>query len=497
MSRAMDGGQAVNLVAPPLTTRPARPGVGLLRWHSGLLDVVVQIGDGLLCALALLVVQALFPFDRLLPRDGALVAATLVLPLAWVFALRTAGAYRLLRYRRLALAARDAVTALALLGGALLLAVELLDGAGWAERGPILGWAALLLAATLAARAVLRVAVERGLTTGTLRRQVAIIGATDIAESVVETLTRDDEPNPVNIIGVFDDRRGTRVAPNVLGHALIGSVADLCEAARHERVDLIVICLPWSRAMQIFATMQEVQWIAADIMVPLDPDTFNLRAARVRPMAGQQALEVMRQPLQDGAVLVKMAEDYVLATLLLIAAAPVMLLCALAIRLDSPGPVLFRQRREGFNGQDFTIFKFRTMTAVQHDPTIGVVRRDPRVTRIGRILRRFHLDELPQLLNVLRGDMSLVGPRPYVQGMQVGADDFKRAVRDYAIRYRVKPGLTGLAQVNGIRGRIDTVEAARRGIELDIRYVQEWTLLLDLKILFRTVLVCLGGRNAH
>ena len=183
-----------------------------------------------------------------------------------------------------------------------------------------------------------------------------------------------------------------------------------------------------------------------------------------------------------------------IATLLL---SPVLLAAALAVRLTSPGPILFRQLREGFNGREFTILKFRTMTAVNHDPTVGVERGDPRITRVGRILRRYSLDELPQLLNVMRGEMSLVGPRPYVPGMRVGAHAFKRAVRDYAVRYRMKPGLTGLSQVGGARGRMDSLEKARHGIELDVRYVETWSLLLDLKIMARTVWVCLIAQDAH
>ena len=493
----MDGCVGMTVLTSASTLRDRGPRVGLLRWHAGLLDTIVLLGDVLLGAVTVLLFRLSYPFDPLLHGSGGLVAAVLLVPTAWVFLLRGLGAYRMPCYRRLSTGGRGVAWAVLLLGGTLLLLGEVTGGPGWADRGRILGWAASLVAATLLARAALRQVVKRGLESGTLRRQVAIIGATHIAEDVIRTLTRDDEPNPVNIIGVFDDRLGTRVTSNVLGHELCGSVDDLCEAARHERVDQIVICLPWSRAMQIFATMQEVQWVAADIMVPLDPETFNLRSASIRALSGRQVLEVMRQPLQDGAVLLKLAEDYVLAALLLVLTAPAMALAALAVRLDSPGPIFFRQRREGFNGLEFTIYKFRTMTAEPHDPTIGVQRRDPRVTRVGRFLRRFHLDELPQLLNVLRGDMSLVGPRPYVPGMQVGDEEFKRAIRDYAVRYRMRPGLTGLAQVNGVRGRIGSVEMAQRGIELDVRYVETWSIRLDLAILFRTVLVCLGGRNLH
>ena len=493
----MDGG----LVMPMTPFRGGvlheGPGVRLLRWHSGLLDTVVRLGDGALCAMLVLLAAQVLPLSRLLPHPASAAGAAVVVALAWVLLLRAGSAYRLPRYRRWRLLAGDAASALIPLAAALHLAAWTIADATPAEHASILAWAAGLLALTLLARLGLRAVVRRGLATGALCRQVAIIGATDIAEGVIASLTGPDEPEPASIIGVFDDRRGTRVAPNILGHALTGTVGDLCDIARDRRVDLIVICLPWSRAMQIFSTMGEVQWIAADILVPLDRDAFDLRSARVRAVAGAPALEVMRQPLQNGAILLKMLEDYLLGALALVVLAPVMVLSALAIRLDSPGPVLFRQMREGFNGREFTILKFRTMTAAEHDPTVGLERGNPYITRVGRILRRFSIDELPQLFNVMRGEMSLVGPRPYVPGMRVGADAFKRAVRDYAVRYRMKPGLTGLSQVGGARGRMESLEKARHGIELDVRYVETWSLWLDLKIMVRTVWVCLTARGAH
>ncbi|WP_426954586.1 undecaprenyl-phosphate glucose phosphotransferase [Muricoccus radiodurans] len=468
-----------------------------MRWHSGLLDSLVRWGDATLCALCVLVAHALVP-SRLLPSTAAVVAAMVLLPALWVVVLRQFEIYALRRYRRPESTMLD-TTAVAIVGGLLLLlGVEVIDHPDWNDRALIGTWVGLLVASTLASRLALRPIVKAGLASGRLRRQVAIIGATHIAETVIENLTRDDEPRPVHIVGIYDDRAGTRVQPNILGHALRGNVADLCHTAQEQRIDLIVIALPWHRAVQIFSTIERVQWIAADVTVPLDPDTFNPRSARIASVGGAPALEVMHQPLQGSGFITKTIEDYLVALVALMLLAPVMAVAALAVRLDSPGPILFRQRREGFNGKPFTILKFRTMTVDPRDQgVVGVRKGDARITRVGRILRRYSVDELPQFINVLRGEMSVVGPRPYVLGMQVENEKFKTAVRDYAARYRMKPGLTGWAQINGARGRMYSLEKARRGIEMDLHYIENWSIWFDIRIILRTLFVCLSGREAH
>jgi lipopolysaccharide/colanic/teichoic acid biosynthesis glycosyltransferase len=195
---------------------------------------------------------------------------------------------------------------------------------------------------------------------------------------------------------------------------------------------------------------------------------------------------------------VKTCLDYLLAGTALAVAAVPMLLIAIAIRLDSPGPVLFRQRRIGFNDRPFQVFKFRTMfaDAADHDARRQVLAGDPRVTRIGRLLRRTSLDELPQLFNVLRGEMSVVGPRPHAPGTRAGSRRFDEVVANYAARHRVKPGLTGLAQVRGLRGPTPDEEMLLRRVESDLEYIARWSPWLDLQIILRTPLVVLRARNA-
>jgi exopolysaccharide biosynthesis polyprenyl glycosylphosphotransferase len=209
---------------------------------------------------------------------------------------------------------------------------------------------------------------------------------------------------------------------------------------------------------------------------------------QARQVGGLSLLQVSRPPLGDWARLAKGLEDRVLSAVALLALSPVMLAAALAIRLESPGPILFRQQRFGFNNRPISVLKFRSMYVNLGDPTGAqrTVRHDPRITRVGRILRRTSIDELPQLINVLRGEMSLVGPRAHPLLMTVGGRLYHEAVAGYAARHRVKPGITGLAQINGCRGEIATIEQAQARIRYDLEYVSRWSLWLDLKIMLLT-----------
>jgi Undecaprenyl-phosphate glucose phosphotransferase len=219
---------------------------------------------------------------------------------------------------------------------------------------------------------------------------------------------------------------------------------------------------------------------------------------RQEPMLlfGYPVLTICRRPLAGWERVVKRAEDLILGVVLLLFLSPLMLACAIAIKLDGPGPILFRQKRLGFNNTVFEILKFRTMTPWSGPETEvpQATRDDARVTRVGRLLRRTSLDELPQLFNVLRGNMSLVGPRPHAVPHNV---HYTGLIGGYLGRHRVHPGITGWAQVNGLRGETETLEKMQLRVDYDMAYIENWSLLLDLKILFKTVLVCLYGKNAY
>ncbi len=219
----------------------------------------------------------------------------------------------------------------------------------------------------------------------------------------------------------------------------------------------------------------------------------------MRSSRGVHLMQMGSRPLTERQILAKRMEDLTLGALITLAVAPVLLLIALLIRLESPGPVFFRQKRHGFNDTLFEIFKFRTMYVEQGDASgrERTVRGDPRVTPLGRFLRRWSLDELPQLLNVLKGDMSLIGPRPHPVGMLAEKDDYRDVVQNYAARHRVKPGITGWAQVNGYRGAAETKEVARLRVEHDLEYIDRWSLLFDFRILVMTAVSVAAGTEAY
>jgi exopolysaccharide biosynthesis polyprenyl glycosylphosphotransferase len=210
-------------------------------------------------------------------------------------------------------------------------------------------------------------------------------------------------------------------------------------------------------------------------------------------------LEIVDRPLKHWSAVIKWVEDKILASLLLAMLAPAMAIIALLIRLDSPGPIFFVQERFGFSSRAVRILKFRTMYADKGDASGGLrtVRNDPRVTRIGRILRSLSLDELPQLINVLRGEMSLVGPRPHAITMKAGDRLYHDAVKEYIHRHRVKPGITGWAQIHGQRGEIDSLEKARLRVVYDLEYIERWSIWLDLKILLMSFRILLSRENAY
>jgi Undecaprenyl-phosphate glucose phosphotransferase len=355
------------------------------------------------------------------------------------------------------------------------------------------GAAPLLLAGRLAQATALRRAAER------TRRRVVLVGDGPHAQRLVQALrTRQD--HGLRLLGVVDDRPGA-TSPSGRGRSglpHLGDLGSLLAMIRRDEVDEVILALPWAAE----ARLMRVRGVLADypVDVRLAPELVAYHGCRPgAPEAGGLLLpRLVERPMNGLAGAIKAAEDYLLALIALAIAAVPMALIALAIRLDSPGPVLFRQRRTGFNNRDFHVFKFRTMYHDAADPEARcqVTEGDPRVTRVGALLRRTSLDELPQIFNILRGEMSFVGPRPHAPGTLAAGRPFEQVFARYAARHRVKPGLTGLAQVRGWRGPTDTEEKLIRRVESDLEYIERWSLWLDFVIILRTLLAVARMRNA-
>jgi polysaccharide biosynthesis protein PslA len=300
----------------------------------------------------------------------------------------------------------------------------------------------------------------------------------------------------LRFVGIADDR--ARFAP-VSDLPMLGDLPSLCELARRGEIDQVLISGPQFTPKRLEQIVDGLSEVCVDVSL-IPPQAIELSPNyRVNLLGTVPVLTLWQRPFRDMNQVVKRAEDIMLSVVGLVLISPVLLMAALLVRLTSPGPVMFVQPRVGFNNETIKVFKFRSMYTDMADigARLTTSKDDPRVTPVGRILRRFSIDELPQLLNVLQGSMSLVGPRPHGTEMMVGDRFYHEAVRGYAGRHRVKPGITGYAQVKGLRGEVRTIERAKRRIELDKHYVDHWSFWLDMWILFATVRAVLFDRDAY
>ena len=298
------------------------------------------------------------------------------------------------------------------------------------------------------------------------------------------------------VVGVFDDRR-SRVPAAVEGCPVLGTLEDLAEFVRAEHVDQIVITLPQHAASRRLVCFEKLRHLPVDVRLSPDLPGLELEGHGMTEVAGVPLLRVFDRPLTGWSRVAKGIEDRVIASLVIMLTAPVLLTVAVLVRISSPGPILFRQRRYGFDNEAIEVWKFRTMYVQDEAEAAvdsGTRRGDPRVTPIGRILRRTSLDELPQFFNVLLGQMSIVGPRPHAVAHN---DRFASLIDGYLSRHRVKPGITGWAQIHGLRGEAETLARMQERVRYDLHYIENWSLLLDLRIILRTMLVGFSHPNAY
>jgi Undecaprenyl-phosphate glucose phosphotransferase len=362
----------------------------------------------------------------------------------------------------------------------------------------LLLWALTAAGGIVAVRLALWAFLARWRRAGRLRQAVAIFGTGELAERLVERL-RAACPESIEIVGVFDDRVSRRIAGPSLADIARGTTADLIALSRQQVIDRVIVALPHSAEQRLLEILRKLHQMPVEISLAPDMVGFNVPAKDQGEFGGLPLLDVYGKPLTFGQGLVKGAFDRVAAAAGMIVLSPALLAVAVAIKLDSKGPVLFRQNRYGFGDRVIQVYKFRTMKAELADSN-GEKQteiNDPRITRVGAVLRRWSLDELPQLLNVLRGELSLVGPRPHAISMRVRQRRNEDIVPDYALRHHVKPGITGWAQVNGYHGPVETEKALHERVAYDLDYINHWSLWFDIRILLRTTIIAFGQRHAY
>jgi len=360
-------------------------------------------------------------------------------------------------------------------------------------------WYFIGLAALFAFRLAVGAQARKWTREGRLVRRTVIVGGAQPGETLIEALEAQPESD-LDIRGVFDDRGDERSAPMIAGKPKLGTVDDLVEFARKTRIDLLLVSLPVTAEQRVLQMLRKLWVLPVDIRLAAHTSKLRFRPRAYSYIGNVPVLDIYDRPITDWNFVLKGLFDRVVGGLMLVALSPVMALTALAVKLDSKGPVFFKQKRYGFNNELIEVYKFRSMYTDMTDASAAklVTKDDPRVTKVGRFIRKTSLDELPQLLNVVfKGNLSLVGPRPHAVHAKAQNQLYDEVVDGYFARHRVKPGITGWAQVNGWRGETDTQEKIQRRVEHDLYYIENWSVFFDIYIIAKTPVSLLKTENAY
>ena len=354
----------------------------------------------------------------------------------------------------------------------------------WAIATPVLQWLATWLGRTIARRRERRPG---------LRRTAVVVGASALGVKVARALQGGDSPG-IEFLGFFDDRADERVDDDAK-QRILGRLADVAAYTTEKGVREVYITLPLGSQPRIVELLEQLQGTTASLFFVPDVFGISIIQGRLQDMNGVPVVGICETPFTGTNELVKRASDLVIASLIVVLISPLLLAIAIGVKLSSPGPVLFRQRRNGLDGHEIVVYKFRSMRTLEDGAVVRqATRNDPRVTPFGAFLRRTSFDELPQFFNVMAGTMSIVGPRPHAVTHN---EEYRQIIKAYMVRHKVKPGITGWAQVNGQRGETDTVEKMRMRVEYDLEYLRNWSLGLDLKIIVSTIRVLFFDRQAY
>ena len=359
-------------------------------------------------------------------------------------------------------------------------------------REVLLAWAVATPIALLAGNSLLRLLLPRVIAISHAERRVVVAGVNEIGMQVANEFA-DNPYEATQFVGFFDDRSRERL-PDITRRPLLGNLAQLAEYVKHHEIDAIYLALPMATQPRILSLLDDLKDTTASIYFVPDIFVTDLIQGRLDDVGGTPVVAVCDTPFTGLSGIAKRLFDVLASSLILLLIAPLLLVLAIGVKLSSPGPVIFRQRRYGLDGREIIVYKFRSMTCCDDGAVVRqAARNDARVTPLGAFLRRNSLDELPQFVNVLQGRMSIVGPRPHAVAHN---ETYRKLIKGYMVRHKVKPGITGWAQVNGCRGETDTIEKMEQRIRYDLEYLRNWSLSFDLWIMIKTALVVFRDRNA-
>jgi putative colanic acid biosynthesis UDP-glucose lipid carrier transferase len=354
----------------------------------------------------------------------------------------------------------------------------------WVLATPVLQWLA-----TWAGRTI----VNRHAAQPSSRRTAVIVGASALGVKVARAL-QEGEGHGASFVGYFDDRSDDRIDKAATSQVL-GTLTEVAAYTTAKGVREVYITLPLGSQPRIVELLEQLQGTTASLFFVPDVFGISIIQGRLQDMNGVPVVGICETPFTGTNDLVKRLSDLVLATIIVLLISPLLIAIAIGVKLSSPGPVIFKQRRNGLGGDEIVVYKFRSMTTVDDGPVVRqATRNDPRITPFGALLRRTSLDELPQFFNVLQGTMSIVGPRPHAVTHN---KEYRQIIKAYMVRHKVKPGITGWAQVNGQRGETDTIEKMRIRVEYDLEYLRNWSLGLDLRIIVTTIRLLFFDRHAY
>ncbi len=364
---------------------------------------------------------------------------------------------------------------------------------GQFSRTVLITWFIVTPFALVAVHVIARFLLNFTMARGTALRSMVIVGANPLGLRLAKRVI-EDPYGGIEIKGFFDDRHPSRLETANVG-PLLGSIGDLPAWVRQHSVTMIYVTLPMVAQPRIMKLLDELGDTTASIYFVPDIFVSDLIQARLDSLNGIPVVAICETPFSGFNSILKRLTDVFFASVILLLVWPLMLAIAVGIKLGSPGPVMFVQRRYGLDGAEINVFKFRTMNVLENGTDVTqATRGDPRITPFGALLRRTSLDELPQFFNVMQGTMSIVGPRPHAVAHN---EQYRKLIKRYMIRHKIKPGITGWAQVNGYRGETDTVEKMQARVEYDLHYMRNWTVSLDLWIMLKTIVVVVGNRNAY